>query len=256
MVRWWGGGGGLLKRAAAAALPSRSAPAGGYHTTIQAVPREYTGCRMAARERSEGRIPTVVLTPGEGGAPATRKQLLTTERKQIRTILRKFPFVCTTTFKLQVRAGPGSTVVLHSGTVLPIKVHRDAETGQILNLVMAWAEKGSEMKVDVPVVFKGEDVCPGLEKGGFLHKIRTSLKYLCPTEHIPPKIEVDLTKLDIGDRVFMRDVEVHPSLKLLSKNDVMPICKILVTKPVEPEPKLTPKATEAPEVMEPNICSV
>lgn len=40
-------------------------------------------------------------------------------------------------------------------------------TGKILNLVFVWAEEGSQLKVDVPVVFKGEDVCPGLKKGNF-----------------------------------------------------------------------------------------
>ena len=65
--------------------------------------------------------------------------------------------------------------------------------------------------------------------GGILKKIRTSLKYLCPTEHIPSKIEVDVSKLDIEDRIFMRDIEVHSSLKLLSKNENMPICKIAPT---------------------------
>ncbi|KAG1347923.1 hypothetical protein COCNU_06G017520 [Cocos nucifera] len=65
--------------------------------------------------------------------------------------------------RLQVRAGPGSAVVPDLGTVLPIKVHRKMETGESLNLVMAWAEKGSEQTVDVPVVFKGEDVCRGLK---------------------------------------------------------------------------------------------
>ena len=36
-----------------------------------------------------------------------------------------------------------------------------------MNLVFIWADDGSELKVDVPVVFKGEDVCPGLQKGIF-----------------------------------------------------------------------------------------
>lgn len=65
--------------------------------------------------------------------------------------------------------------------------------------------------------------------GGSLNKIRASLKYLCPAEHIPQKIEVDVSKLDVGDRVLMQDVEVHPSMKLLSKNETMPICKIVAT---------------------------
>lgn len=30
---------------------------------------------------------------------------------------------------------------------------------------MAWAEKGKELPVKVPLEFKGEDVCPGLKKG-------------------------------------------------------------------------------------------
>ena len=66
-----------------------------------------------------------------------------------------------------------------------------------------------------------------------MQKIRTSLVYLCPAEHIPPKIEVDLTNLDVGDRVLMHDIPVHPSLKLLSKNETMPVCKILASKPIE-----------------------
>lgn len=62
-----------------------------------------------------------------------------------------------------------------------------------------------------------------------MNKIRTTLKYLCPAEHIPPKIEVDVSNLDIGDRVFMSDIEVHPSLRLLSKNNSIPICKVAAT---------------------------
>ncbi|RWR77303.1 50S ribosomal protein L25-like protein [Cinnamomum micranthum f. kanehirae] len=130
----------------------------------------------------------------------------------------------------QIRAGPSSSLLLDSGTVLPVKVHTNPETGQILNLVFVWADGDYELNVDVPLVFKGEDVCPGLKKGGYLNTIRTSLQYLCPVEHIPPKIEVDLSNLDIGDKVLMSDVVVLPSLKLLSKNENMPVCKIMTTR--------------------------
>ncbi|WOL07805.1 hypothetical protein Cni_G16554 [Canna indica] len=235
MARWWRGGGGFLQAADPPAFRRNSTS--GYHRTIQAVPRELAGCRFAAKERAAGRIPSVVLTRGQSGAGASNKQLLTTDAKQIRELLKQSPFFCSTPIRLQVRAGPGSAVVLQSGTVLPIKVKRNAETGQIMNLVMAWAEKGSDLKVDVPVVFKGEDICPGLKKGGYLQKIRTSLKYLCPPEHIPQKVEVDLTKLDIGDSILTHNVEVHPSVKLWSKDDTTPICKILEKEPDESEPK-------------------
>ncbi|XP_057524004.1 uncharacterized protein LOC130803819 [Amaranthus tricolor] len=57
----------------------------------------------------------------------------------------------------------------------------------------------------------------------------SNLIYLCPTECIPQKIEVDISNLDIGDRIFMKDIEVDPSLKLLSGNDTKPICKIVAS---------------------------
>ncbi|KAK1645815.1 hypothetical protein QYE76_063620 [Lolium multiflorum] len=217
------------------AAPWRRTASASYHHTIQAVPRETAGPRAAARERRNGNVPAVLLSlagsgPGEGVA---HRKLLTTDRKQLGEMLKQSPYFLSTPVRLQVRAGERSTAVVHSGTVLPIKVQTDETTGNILNLVMVEADEGTMLKVNLPVVFKGEDVCPGLKKGGFLQKIRTSLVYLCPAEHIPPKIEVDLTNLDIGDRVLMQDIPVHPSLKLLSKNGTMPVCKVLSSKPAE-----------------------
>lgn len=46
-----------------------------------------------------------------------------------------------------------------------VQIHRDEKTGKILNMVFVWADEGSELKVDVPIVFKGEEACPGLQKG-------------------------------------------------------------------------------------------
>ncbi|OMP02055.1 hypothetical protein COLO4_11365 [Corchorus olitorius] len=234
MSRWWRGLKTAVQTPTAPSLSARN-----YHT-IQAIPREYTGNRVSARDRAQGRIPAVVfsqnlLQKDPANRYPSRKQLLTTEMKQIKSILKSVqaPFFCSTTFQLQIRAGSGSSVLLDSG-----RIHMDEESGNILNLVFVWADDGTELKLDVPVVFKGEEDCPGLKKGGHLNMIRTSLKYLCPAELIPPKIEVDVSKLDVGDRVFMHDIEVHPSLKLLSKNDNMPICKIVATKSENPEPML------------------
>ncbi|MCL7021455.1 hypothetical protein MKW94_024008 [Papaver nudicaule] len=206
--------------------------------TIEAVPREYTGNKIAAKDRAQGRIPTVVFSKDQSdpNKPVSRKQLLTTERKQIKSILEtvELPFFCSTRFKLQIRAGSGSSHLLDSGTVLPIKVHRDPETGRILNLVLQWAEDGVKgLKVNIPLVFKGEDISPGLEKGGHLQKLETHLKCECSAELIPPKIEVDISKLDIGDKLHLKDIGVDPSLKVLSKMANLPICKIISAQKLE-----------------------
>lgn len=46
-----------------------------------------------------------------------------------------------------------------------MQIHKDENTGKILNLVFAWADEGKDLRVDVPIVLKGEDICPGLKKG-------------------------------------------------------------------------------------------
>ncbi|KAL2240315.1 UNVERIFIED_CONTAM: 50S ribosomal protein L25 [Sesamum indicum] len=230
MSKWCRAAAGVLK--ATAETQSRRS----YHT-IQAVPRESSGHRISVRDRAQGRIPAVVFSqsyvqrdPNDptsvvASSLVSRKLLLTTERKQIQAILKniQLPFFCSTTFPLQIRAGSGSSTILETR-----KIHRD-EDGKVLNLVFVWAEDGTQLKVDVPIVYKGEDVCPGIKKGGRLRQVRSSLKYLCPAEHIPAKIEVDLSNLDIEDRVSMHDVPIHPSLKLLSKNENIPVCKIIAT---------------------------
>ncbi|KAJ8453159.1 hypothetical protein Cgig2_008043 [Carnegiea gigantea] len=225
MHQWWRAAGERLRQAAATA-----ASGGRKYHTIQAIPREVTGSRVSARDRAQGRIPAVVFSQNRHQQPPsiTKKQLLTTERKQIHSILKSVgaEFFCSTTFKLQIRAGSGSSVLLESGNVLPIKLHRDPETGKVLNMVFVWAENGSELEVDVPVVLKGIDSCPGLKKGGQLSLIRKDLKYLCPAESILQKVEVDISNLDIGGRILMNDIQVDPSLKLLSGNLTKPICKI------------------------------
>ncbi|KAL1563239.1 50S ribosomal protein L25-like [Salvia divinorum] len=230
MSKCWRAAAGVLKNA------NKKPPHRSYHT-IQAVPRELSGHRISARERAQGRIPAVVFSqkyfqrnPNDptsfvASTSVSQKFLLTTERKQIKSILKdiELPFFCSTAFPLQIRAGSGSSTILQNG-----KIHRDDE-GNILNLVFAWAEDGSELKVEVPIVYAGEDACPGVKKGGTLLKIRKSLKYVCPSEHIPQKIEVDVSNLDIEDRVSIHDPVVHSSLKLLSKNESIPICKVKAT---------------------------
>ncbi|OMO89714.1 hypothetical protein COLO4_19624 [Corchorus olitorius] len=115
MSRWWRG---LKTTVQTSTAPSLSAC--NYHT-IQAIPREYTGNRVSARDREQGRIPAVVfnqslLQKDPVNRYPSRKQLLTTERKQIKSILKSLqaPFFCATTFQLQIRVGSESSVLLDS----------------------------------------------------------------------------------------------------------------------------------------------
>ncbi|KAF2295189.1 hypothetical protein GH714_031990 [Hevea brasiliensis] len=89
-------------------------------------------------DRAQGRIPAVVFALSQfdknpSSESISRKQLLNIERKQIQSILKsiELPFFCSTTFQLQIRAGSGSSVLLDSRRVLPIKARQDFTANSI-----------------------------------------------------------------------------------------------------------------------------
>lgn len=58
-----------------------------------------------------------------------------------------------------------------------------------------------------------------------MNVIKRKVKYLCPADIIPPYIEVDLSELDVGQKLVMGDLKVHPALKLVQSKDE-PVVKI------------------------------
>ncbi|KAM1738002.1 hypothetical protein ACFX1Q_014466 [Malus domestica] len=60
---------------------------------------------------------------------------------------------------------------------------------------------------------------------GCLNTIKRTVKFLCPADVIPPYIDVDLSELDVNQKIVMGDLKVHPDIKLLQSKDE-PVCKI------------------------------
>jgi len=110
--------------------------------------------------------------------------------------------------------------------VLPRKLHLHAGTDAVLNVTFIRAPSHALLKVEVPLVFRGDDISPGLKKGAYLNIIKRTVKYLCPADVIPPYIDVDLSELDVGQKLVMGDLKVHPDLKLIQPKD-QPVCKIM-----------------------------
>jgi large subunit ribosomal protein L25 len=62
--------------------------------------------------------------------------------------------------------------------------------------------------VDVPAQFIGEDVSPGMKRGGALNVVRYNIEVKCPAGSIPDYIEVDISELDIGDAIHLSGVNL------------------------------------------------
>ncbi|WVZ69854.1 LOW QUALITY PROTEIN: hypothetical protein U9M48_018577 [Paspalum notatum var. saurae] len=177
-------------------------------------------------ERKAGRVPAIVFEQ-ENGQEGGNKRLVSS--KQIRKLVDHLgrSFFLSRLFRLQVwseHAGQGELV--ESVRVLPRKVHLHAGTDEPLNITFMRAPSSALLKIDVPLMFIGEDASPGLKKGAYFNTIKRTVKYLCPADIVPPYIEVDLSELDVGQKLLMRDLKVHPALKLLQSPD-QPICSII-----------------------------
>ncbi|XP_062165777.1 uncharacterized protein LOC133872308 isoform X2 [Alnus glutinosa] len=192
-----------------------------YAETIVAIPRLTSGKSIAAKERKVGRVPSIIFEQ-EDGQHGGNKRLISVQANQIRKLVNHLgrSFFLSRLFDLEVRAD-----ILDPKDIVE-KLHLNSATDAPLNVTFVRAPSNALLKVDVPIVFRGEDVSPGLRKGAYLNTIKRTVKYLCPADVIPPYIDVDLSELDVGQKLVMGDLKVHPALKLLQSKDEA-VCKIM-----------------------------
>lgn len=63
----------------------------------------------------------------------------------------------------------------------------------------------------------GEDVAPGVKKGGFLRMVRWDVKCLCYGWAIPPFLEVDASKLEAGDSLNLSHLDLPEGVGIAEK---------------------------------------
>ena len=60
--------------------------------------------------------------------------------------------------------------------------------------------------MNIPVVFHGEEEAPGLKMGGVLTVIRAEIELMVTAGNIPDQVDVDISKMEIGDSLSISDV--------------------------------------------------
>ena len=93
-----------------------------------------------------------------------------------------------------------------------------------------------KLTVDVSLRFIGKAI--GVENGGELQHIKREVKVSCLPLNLPDHIDVDVTNLDIGDSIKIRDLKVAEEITILDRPDsaVAAVAVIKVAKePVKEE---------------------
>ncbi|KAL5729172.1 hypothetical protein ACHQM5_002156 [Ranunculus cassubicifolius] len=155
-----------------------------HNETILTIPRLISGKNISAKERKVGRVPSILFEQ-ENGEEGGNKRLISVRTNQIKKLVNHlgYSFFLSRLFELEVRPDFDSEEVIGKVRVLPRKVF-------FISFFCA-----------------------------YLNTIKRTVKYLCPADIVPPYIDVDLSELDVGQKIVREDLKVHPALQLLQAKD-------------------------------------
>ena len=105
------------------------------------------------------------------------------------------------------------------------------------------------IEVEVSVNFIGEDEAPGLKEGGTLNVVRYSIEVKCPAGDIPDNIEVDVSKMEIGDSIHISNISLPKGVKPTIDDRDFTIATVVASRAaIEEESEEGGEAVEAGDV--------
>lgn len=128
--------------------------------------------------------------------------------------------------------------------VLVKDLQRDAISDEIIHADFLEIHMDRKIRVSIPIKFDGESA--GLKQGGVLSVLLRELEVECLPNAIPGEIPVDISDVDIGDVVHVREIAIPEDVVLVTSPDD-PIVTVIV--PVEEEEEV-PEEVEGEEGMD------
>ncbi|MCM8780777.1 MAG: 50S ribosomal protein L25 [Candidatus Omnitrophica bacterium] len=135
------------------------------------------------------------------------------------------------------------------------EIYYEPVKGDILHVDFNEISLTKEIKINVPVVAKGEPI--GVkQEGGSLEHILWEIEVECLPTAIPKEIEVDVTNLKIGDAIHVKDINLPAGVRVLNEPEAIvlsvaaPIKEEVVAEVAEAgpqEPEVIKEKKETPE---------
>ena len=95
---------------------------------------------------------------------------------------------------------------------------KDPVTSELKHVDLKLALKGVQSKYMVPIRLKG--IAVGLKNKGVLIQSKRRLKVKCAAENLPNFFELDVSALDVGDALMVRDISVPAGVAILEAERV------------------------------------
>jgi large subunit ribosomal protein L25 len=119
-------------------------------------------------------------------------------------------------------------------------------TEEIIHMDFMKVSLEEKIRVHVPVVLKGEP--KGVKLGGTLEQILREIEVEGLPLDIPEKLELDVSNLEIGDSLHVRDIKVSDKLKVITPQEET-IATVLAKEEEVVEEAPAEEAPQEPEVI-------
>lgn len=169
--------------------------------------RQKTGNGPARVLRRNGKIPAILYGPGTTPVP------LSIDVKGFEQALKKSNTrMRQSVFNLAIQ---GETQTNRCAMVKELQQH--PLTRAFLHADFYEIAMDRKVNVKVPVTTKG--IAKGLDLGGMLQIIRREVGVRCFPNEIPEKIEIDVTELNVGDAIHVKDLKPEGNIEISEDAD-------------------------------------
>ena len=200
---------------------------------LTAQTRSGTGKGPAFQTRQKGLIPAVVY----GGGSAPENVAVDRHALEKHTFTGTF---LTTLFMLDVEG--------RKTRVIPRDVQLDPVSDRPVHVDFMRLPEGAQIRLAIPVRFKGQETSPGIKRGGVLNIVRHEIEVYCPAEKIPAFIEADLSQLDIHDTLHISSFTLPDGVRPVIRDRDFTVASIVAPTSVIEEQRAAAQAAAAPVV--------
>lgn len=158
---------------------------------LKAEPRQDSGKNVMRKLRAAGRTPAVVYGHGE------QTRMLTVDTHELDILFSRVHWENTIIeLTIEGERAPVRTLVR--------EVQAHAHKPFVFHVDFQQIHAGERVHVSVPIRLIGN--APGVKAGGVMMQTESDLDIRCTPDNIPESIEVDVSALEIGDSVHLRDI--------------------------------------------------
>ena len=173
--------------------------------TISSKARVGTGKSVTRKLRAAGEIPSVVYGPG---SDMMNLSIDAHKFSQQRSTFRRSHL-----FNMEVEGQKAFRALVRD-------IQRNPVTDQYLHVDFYAVDMNKPLRVEIMLVLDGK--APGEAMGGLMTQRLRMTEIECLPSLIPPPLMIDISELDIGDSIYLRDVKLPEGVEYVGDiNDIV-----------------------------------